>query len=182
MTTRFLLKFCLILMFGAVVSACDGVVEPMYSYINVGKCKGGYTGDIYTPQGNISECLALLTTSVSLNVSHSTQTVTLIEEDLGFNKQPVIILISATKLKNCSIVDKSNFSCDGLERRGGEFLNTGAIGWRRLSSSKVCASVAKYWGNGWVNNANLDLHDNNWMYIVYSVVIVGILIFGILSL
>jgi hypothetical protein len=46
----------------------------------------------------------------------------------------------------------------------------------------VCAGVAKYWGNGWVDDANLDLHDNNWMYIVYAVVIGGVFIFWLLIL
>lgn len=179
---RFLLKLCLILMCGAIVSACDGVVESLYSYVQVGNCKSGYTGDVYTPQGKISKCLGLLTTTVSLSVSKSTQTVTLIEEDLGFNKRPAVMSLSATKLDNCSIVDKSNFRCEGLERRDGQFVDTSAIGWRRLSSSKVCAGVAKYWGNGWVDDANLDLHDNNWMYIVYAVIISGAFIFLLLIL
>ncbi len=188
MRIRSILRLCLAFLCGSVVSGCGGdyfsQVESLYSYIQVGTCKGGYYGDVYTPQGKISKCLGLLTTAVSLNVSQSTQTVTLIEEDLGFNKQPVIMRLSATKLGNCSIVDKSNFRCDGLERRDGNFVNTASIGWRRLSSSKGCAGVAKYWGNGWVDDANLDLHDHDWIVIVYIVgaVIVGAGLLGALGL
>ena len=177
MTSRSSFNLGLALFCATALSACEGDyfsnVETFYSYIQVGACKDGYYGDVYTPNGRISNCLGLLTTAVSLNVSQSTQTVTLIEENLGFNKQPTTMRLSATKLENCSIVDKSNFSCNGLERKDGKFVNTSAIGWRRLSSSKVCASVARYWGNGWVDDAILNLHDHEWMGIVYLLVIFG---------
>jgi len=186
MTIRSLLRFCLVFMCGSVVSACDGdyfsQVESLYSYIQVGTCKGGYYGDVYTPQGKISDCLGLLTTAVSLNVSQSTQTVTLIEEDLGFNKQPVTMRLSATKLGNCSIVDKSNFRCDGLERRDGTFVNTASIGWRRVSNSRACAIKAQYIGDGWVGDSTLTYHDSAWIvlaYVVGAVVLFGVVVGGL---
>ena len=116
--------------------------ETFYSYRQVGRCGGYYVGEEHTPNTEIKECVALITTKLTVNVSQATQTVALIEEDIGVNKQPELMLLSATKLSHCSIVDKSNFRCDGFERKDGKFVDTASVGWRRISDSRACAFKA----------------------------------------
>ena len=152
-------------------------IETLYSYRQVGQCGDFYVGEEHTPTTKIKECVALITTKLSVNISQSTQTVTLIEEDLGINKEPEFRLLSATKLSHCSIVDKSNFRCDGLERKDGKFVDTGSIGWRRISDSRACAIKAQYLGDGWVDDSTLTYHDSAWIVLAYAVG--AVVLFGI---
>ena len=175
--------FCSVLLTCLLLWGCDTDwlspgPETFYSYRQVGQCGAYYVGEEHTPNTKIKECDALITTKLSVNISQTTQTVTLIEEDLGINKEPEPMLLSATKLSHCSIVNKSNFRCDGLERRDGKFVNTASIGWRRVSNSRACAIKAQYVGDGWVGDSTLTYHDSEWIVLAY--VVGAIVLFGIL--
>lgn len=181
--------FCCVLLTCLLLWGCDtdwlsSTPETFYSYRQVGQCEAGYVGGDHTPNVKIKKCLALITTKVSVNISQSTQTVTLIEQDLGINKQPEPMLLSATKLNHCSVVDRANFRCDGLERNDGSFVNTDLLGWRRLSDSKACGITAQYWGSGWIDDSTLSFHDPAWVawaYTVGAIVIGLIVIAGVLG-
>ena len=151
-------------------TACSSLLgsssETLYSYREVGLCRDGYVGESHTPGTRIKECLGLLTTSVTLRVSAESQAVTFVEEDRGFNKDFEIEALSVSRLKDCKIVDKLNFACQGLVRTDGAFISTDAFGGRKLSSSWVSSKFASFSG-GWVGVGILDFHESAWSTAAY---------------
>ena len=143
-------------------------MERLYSYREVGFCNNAYVGASHTPDKRITDCLALITTAASLRISASAQTVTLIEEDLNINTDYELKSTVASRLLRCDVVDRENFSCQGLVRVAGMFRNTAAFGGRRLSSSFMASSLARA-TNGWLSSETLDFHDSAWSTGLYSV-------------
>ncbi len=150
--------------------------ETLYSYREVGQCRNGYVGESHTPRTRIKECLGLLVTKVTLRVSVESQTVTYVEEDRGFNKEFEPQALSVAKLKDCKILDRLNFACQGLERTEGAFTSTSAFGERKLSSSWICSKVASF-SDGWVSVETLDFHETPWSTVSYVVAVLVVLAF-----
>jgi hypothetical protein len=167
------LRHLLVFLVGAITSGCSILspsdVEHHYSYREVGLCNGVYVGESHTPARKIDHCLELLTTAVTLNISASSQTVTLIEEDLKLNTDNELKTTSATRLHDCKVVDHQNFNCSGLVRSGGEFVDTSAVGDRRLSQSIVASSLARY-TNGWISATTLKFNESIWSALLYWIV------------
>lgn len=103
---------------------------------------------------------------------------TLIEEDLKINTDLEMKLTVATKLHQCVVVDRENFSCYGLSRGEGKFQSTSALEGRRLSPSFVASSIARY-TNGWLSMSTLIFCESVWATVLYSVL--GVLVFVVIA-
>lgn len=165
-----------------VTSCANYVEEQLYSYREVGFCNSQHVGKEYMfiPERGITHCLDLLTTMVRLNISASSQTVTLIEEDLKKNQGPEIMWLTATQLQNCKVVDTENFNCTGLVRNAGKFADTAYLGGRRLSSSVVSGFLTKN-NDGWLEESTLDFIDS-WSPAINTVVASVCFIFAFICL
>ena len=151
--------------------------ETFYSYREVGLCNGKYVGEAHTTT-KIDRCYSLLTSKLLINISPNNQFVTLIEESLGLNMKPEVIHATAISLRDCRVVDRENFSCEGLERREGAFSSTASIGYRRISASKMARFYAEFLGKpkGFISESTLNNFESWWMSaIVYTVIALMIL-------
>ncbi len=171
----------------SLVVSCSGLfggaeTEHLFSYREVGNCHGIYVGESHTPTWRIPDCRGLLTTDVKLRVDPASQVVALIEEDLKINIEYEPISLEVNKLNNCKVIDRENFTCDGLIRVAGVFTDSSRVGGRRLSKSYPCSIIARLNG-GWVGSDTMDLHDSQRVSVIYWIVffIVIFVIWGLVA-
>jgi hypothetical protein len=111
------LRFLFLLVFGASLTACTQEPIDVYLFGPSPSC---------LKANDRSKCRRLtLYEEVEVSAFKERQEVVYVRTGVASKTSSSSVFGS---LQQCKVVDKDNFSCDGLVRRGGEFVETGMFG------------------------------------------------------
>ena len=108
---------------------------------------------------------------VEIKVLGDRQEVTYVQKGLGLDESNTVF----RRLENCKIIDRDTFSCDGLIRIDGQFVDTKVFGALMVSRSYWIFAYSHYFGSAVVPREAVQRFDefDSW---ITSVIVFGALI------
>lgn len=163
------LRFLLLISFIVGLSGCWDRPVTLYLF---GPAKSCFD------KGQRGECLNLkVYDKVELKVFPDKQEVVYIKKGLGLDDSNTVF----RKLENCKVIDRENFSCDGLVRTNGGFTNSQSFGDLKVSTSYWTFAFSYYTGSQ-IKRGPLEFFHNQDSWLHPVIIILAIfLILGILG-
>jgi hypothetical protein len=123
-------------------------------------------------EGRKAQCQSLkVYDQIELKASPEKQEVIYLRKGLGLDESNTVF----RKLDNCKVVDRDNFSCEGLTRTNGGFTNSKSFGDLTVSTSYFTYAFSYYTGSE-INRATVDFFHKNDSWINPAVIVLAIVV------